>query len=96
MIRKRPLRVVMLAAEAAPYAKVGGLADVVGALPKALEKLGAELTLVIPAYTAGGSGTFSFGSYVRDIKLIFQWPFSGRVPKYSALEWIRRAWMSIL
>ena len=40
----------MLAAEAAPYAKVGGLADVTGALPKAIAKLGAKPAIVIPAY----------------------------------------------
>jgi starch synthase len=44
------LNVVMLAAEAAPFAKVGGLADVVGALPKALEKLGVKPAIMIPAY----------------------------------------------
>lgn len=44
------MKVIVFAAEAAPYAKVGGLADVVGALPKALEKLGAKLAVVIPAY----------------------------------------------
>ncbi|MDM7995398.1 MAG: glycogen synthase GlgA [Acidobacteriota bacterium] len=46
----RPLRIVMLAAEAAPFAKVGGLGDVLGALPKALEKLGVRVAVVIPAY----------------------------------------------
>jgi len=45
-----PLSIVMFAAEASPYAKVGGLADVVGSLPKALERLGAKLTVLIPAY----------------------------------------------
>ncbi len=45
-----PLNVVMLAAEAVPYVKVGGLGDVVGALPKALEKLGVKPTILIPAY----------------------------------------------
>jgi starch synthase len=45
-----PLNIVMLAAEAAPYAKVGGLADVVGALPKALAQLGAKPVVIIPAY----------------------------------------------
>jgi len=40
----------MFAAEAVPYVKVGGLADVVGALPRALEKLGAQPAVVIPAY----------------------------------------------
>ena len=44
------LRVVMFAAEAAPFAKVGGLADVVGALPRALAKEGAKPAVVIPAY----------------------------------------------
>jgi starch synthase len=42
--------IVMFAAEAAPFVKVGGLAEVTGALPKVLEKLGARIALVIPAY----------------------------------------------
>ncbi len=50
MIRSNPLRIVMMAAEATPYAKVGGLGDVVGALPKALEKLGTKTAVVIPAH----------------------------------------------
>ena len=33
------LRVLMVAAECVPFAKFGGLADVLGALPVALEKL---------------------------------------------------------
>lgn len=40
----------MFAAEASPYAKVGGLADVLASLPKELEKLGAKPSIVIPAY----------------------------------------------
>jgi starch synthase len=45
-------RVVMLSAEASPFVKVGGLADVIGALPKALESLGVQPTIVLPAYRA--------------------------------------------
>ncbi len=40
----------MAAAEAAPLAKVGGLGDVVGALPKELKRLGAEIKIIIPFY----------------------------------------------
>jgi starch synthase len=45
-----PLRVLQLGVEAFPYAKVGGLADVMGALPKALVSEGAEVTVILPCY----------------------------------------------
>jgi starch synthase len=50
MNTEAPVNIVMLAMEASPFAKVGGLADVVGALPKALAKLGAKSAVIIPAY----------------------------------------------
>jgi starch synthase len=43
-------RVLMVASEAAPLAKTGGLADVVGALPQALRALGDEAAVLIPRY----------------------------------------------
>lgn len=43
-------RVLMVASEAAPYVKTGGLADVLGGLPPALAKLGHEVAVLIPRY----------------------------------------------
>lgn len=40
----------MIASEAVPFSKTGGLADVLGALPVALGKLGHRVTLVTPKY----------------------------------------------
>lgn len=45
------LRVVLAASEVVPYAKTGGLADVAGALPKALAKLGCDISVVMPRYS---------------------------------------------
>jgi starch synthase len=50
MTRLDSFHVVMFASEAFPYAKVGGLADVIGVLPKKEAKLGAKVTVIIPAY----------------------------------------------
>jgi starch synthase len=44
------LKVLMVAPEAMPFAKTGGLADVAGALPIALGALGHDVTLVLPRY----------------------------------------------
>jgi starch synthase len=40
----------MVASEAAPFAKTGGLADVLGSLPPALARLGDEVAVLLPFY----------------------------------------------
>jgi len=44
------MRVALLTSEAMPFAKTGGLADVSGALPKALKEQGVDSRLVLPLY----------------------------------------------
>ena len=44
------LNLLLVSPEAVPFAKTGGLADVAGALPKALNKLGHNTKLVMPLY----------------------------------------------
>jgi starch synthase len=44
------MRVVMASSEVVPYAKTGGLADVVGALPRALRRLGVDVAVIMPKY----------------------------------------------
>jgi starch synthase len=45
-----PVKILMATSEAVPLAKTGGLADVCGALPAELAKLGHEPVLILPAY----------------------------------------------
>lgn len=44
------MNILMVASEAAPFAKTGGLADVLGALPPALSQRGEKVAVVMPAY----------------------------------------------
>lgn len=44
--------ILFVSSECAPYAKVGGLADVVGALPKALLRMGHDARIVLPLYAS--------------------------------------------
>ena len=44
------MRIVFCSSEVVPFAKTGGLADVCGALPLALEKLGEDLVIIMPRY----------------------------------------------
>jgi len=44
------MRILMVASEATPFAKTGGLADVVAALPRALARLGHSVDVVMPRY----------------------------------------------
>ena len=64
--------VLLVGSEAQPFAKTGGLADVLGALPLALQRLGWDATVALPRYRGVSAGTLSdtfpvsVGGYTRD------------------------------
>ena len=68
-----PRRVFMIASEAAPFAKTGGLADVLGGLPPALARLGWEVTVALPRYRGVAAGALvdhfpvEVGGYTREV-----------------------------
>lgn len=50
MMLDRNLKVLLVGAEVVPFAKTGGLADVMGSLPKALTAMGNDARIVLPRY----------------------------------------------
>ncbi len=46
------MKVLLASAEVAPFAKVGGLADVAGSLPKALAQRDIDIRVIMPKYTS--------------------------------------------
>ena len=71
--------ILMIGSEALPFSKTGGLADVLGALPQALGKLGHRVTLVTPKYrgvqahgTTRALHVAGIGGAVSDTRIIEQ------------------------
>lgn len=65
---KDKIKVLMAAVEAAPLVKVGGLADVVGSLPAALNAISCETAVIIPKYPFIDESTWKL-SKVVDFKV---------------------------
>ena len=66
-------RIMMVTSEAAPFAKTGGLADVLGSLPPALVEKGEEVAVVLPAY-----GTIDLRGCERIYDELTVWMDGGR------------------
>ena len=56
VVKGRPMDILFVATELAPFVKVGGLADVAAALTKALRVLGHKVTIIAPRYPAFEAG----------------------------------------
>lgn len=70
-IKTEKLKVLFVAAELTPLAKVGGLADVIGALPKVLNQLNVDVRIVIPKYSIIDSKKYKPQLIKRGIKIKF-------------------------
>ncbi|RJP22854.1 MAG: glycogen synthase GlgA [Candidatus Abyssobacteria bacterium SURF_5] len=68
------MKILLASSEMVPYSKTGGLADVAGALSKALSKLGHEVWAVVPYYRT----TREKHPEIEDIDTTFSVPISDR------------------
>ena len=68
------MKILLATSEAVPFAKTGGLADVSGALPVALAKLGEEPTVIMPAYRQ----VFQAGQTIEHTGVTFDIPIGNK------------------
>ncbi len=76
------LRVLVVASEGVPYIKTGGLADVIGALPKALRRLGHDVRVVLPLYKNIDPQRWDLRSTICDLAV----PLTETPERVSVLE----------
>jgi 1,4-alpha-glucan branching enzyme len=76
------LHVVMVSPEIVPFAKTGGLADMVGSLAIALERLGQRVSLIMPAHRRALRG----GADLEETGIRFSVPVSNRLEVATLLR----------
>ncbi|MBI4012870.1 MAG: glycogen synthase GlgA [Candidatus Rokubacteria bacterium] len=76
------LRILCVASEVEPFAKTGGLADVTGALPRALEALGHDVRVILPRYR----GVERAAGTLRPVLPRVEVPIGGKIVEGAVLE----------
>ncbi len=80
------LKILFVASEATPFAKTGGLADVVGSLPRALRQLGHDVHVVIPCYRSAERLNIPLARVPRSVEIRLQGaPYRAGL-KYSVFD----------
>lgn len=65
------MKILFVASEAAPFAKTGGLGDVIAALPRALAARGHDVLVVLPKYVGIDDKTFALRDTGRRVEVQF-------------------------
>ena len=68
----KPLKILFVSPEVAPYAKTGGLAEVSSSLPEALVSLGHQVRVVMPFYRSVEQGGFTFEAQKKSLDVPFK------------------------
>ncbi|HYT57006.1 MAG TPA: glycogen synthase GlgA [Verrucomicrobiae bacterium] len=76
------MKIAMIASEVSPFAKTGGLADVIGTLSVALERLGHEICVIAPAYRCVLQSEFA----LRESPIKLSVPVSNRQQEATVLQ----------
>jgi len=63
------MKILMIASEVTPFAKTGGLADVIGSLPKELKRLGHDVRVIIPFYKEVEMGDYSIRKGRKSVEI---------------------------
>lgn len=71
------MKIILASSEVVPFAKTGGLADVCGALPGELEKLGHQVTVFMPGYSCANRASPS----IEKLSLELELPIGGKLKK---------------
>jgi starch synthase len=82
MTDERRLKILLVAAEAVPFAKEGGVADVIGSLPRALAALGHDVRVFMPRY--GSIDPLQWG--LRPTGVIRTLPMAGDNRTFAVLQ----------
>ncbi|PWB38835.1 MAG: hypothetical protein C3F02_01970 [Parcubacteria group bacterium] len=89
-----PLKILFVGAELEPLVKVGGLADVMGSLPRALAKQGLDIKIIIPFYANIDRKKFHFRLKQKNISLDLDSDtttfdlYQSRLPNSNIVIWL--------
>lgn len=88
----KKLKILLVSPEIHPFAKTGGLADIAGALPKALHRLGHDVRTIMPKYKCVNTSQFKIDRLLAEIKApigkikkrgeLFAGKLGGAIPSY--------------